>query len=232
MSIRHPKRRSRDGEVVDLDDLNENFKEFHEEVEAKLNHHNFANEAFSRAPAANQGLAQDVAMRCFSRRATTQDDMTHPIAATDGIQVPSTGAWEVIGTCTFISRGGMLWVTCSGQANWGDPGAQVALSINGAVVDESATSTIDHEVEVPLDPSQSTPDVKRGIHTPGGGSYRMRQPFVITALQPIPPGRASVALLAMSMQPWNDVATQDSADPGSDETKRVWSYEIVAFELQ
>ena len=114
MSWRFPRFPTKANRVPSVDDMNENFFEFVEEIGGRLNEHNWAANAIS----AKADVAQDA---CFVWHSDDNDPSTQfPSAAIgalgDGdVRVPQRSSWRVIKSVTFTSPACLLWIHSSLQ---------------------------------------------------------------------------------------------------------------------
>ena len=114
MSWRFPRFPTKANRVPSVDDMNENFFEFTEEIGGRLNEHNWKAGAIS----SKTDIKQDA---CFVWHSNDNDPETqYPTAATatsgDGdVDIPQRVAWREVTTTSFASPGCLLWIHASAQ---------------------------------------------------------------------------------------------------------------------
>jgi hypothetical protein len=230
MSHRFPKHAQASTEVVDLDAVNENFKAYTEEVENKLNEHNFSADAWDRT-----NMSNDISLRLFASLYNSGESPdryedysgSYPSFPSNSVRVPPTGAWHTIMSKQFDSKGGILWVigTCQFglfvpnlELYSGVPGVQFGIRVNGVLIDDSVDGTLDLEIEVIDDE-----DNMNGSWNPTPGHARFRHPIRVQATPAVPPGNVLVELVASTIRPWDEAA-------GAEE-KFVFNREIIIVEM-
>ena len=124
MSWRFPKYPVKNTQVIDLEDMNENFYGYAEELGGRLNEHNWKDGAIP----ATTSLAKDAAFVWHSGGAAPIKDMGAPplpqavtSAAVNDQVVPAKPTWTKVSNCSlsFTSPDCVLWVHGTAQVNQG-----------------------------------------------------------------------------------------------------------------
>lgn len=193
MSWRYVKYDIEAGEVVAIEDVNENFEAIVSEVEGRLNEHNFAADSFDLddfTPGVAITLRKNVQASDCNDASTDNDDFDF---------APS-GQWTAISDLShsFAAVGGLVWVIASFQlvtlrAGGDHPsyaGVRFGLRVNGIVDPDSISGADDTGVE-------ST--ITSGADGFGPGIVHVLYPCVAEALVPVPPGACVVELVVATV---------------------------------
>jgi hypothetical protein len=154
MGWRFPKHFIHDPQVIEMDDLNEDFRPFVEEASGALNEHNWKRDAFD----GRAQLADDVAV-VLHNEVVEANSNANPTVTANIMFVTSDIDWEDIEglETTFTTTGGTYWVLASIQGHApiyktyvfgslpanGRFGLQFALSLNAAVLAQSIVGSGD-----------------------------------------------------------------------------------------
>lgn len=142
-----PKRLPLTGDVTDVDDLNDMFTPYVEELAGQLNEHNWASGAFPRANVAD---AAAYVMRTVA--VTSTETPTWGAVPTGPYEVIDDSAWNVVTGMTRTVAdfpGGILWITFSAQHHGQGQGTFYGIRVNGQLVPESVLGSMDLELDLP-----------------------------------------------------------------------------------
>jgi len=220
MSTVYPKRRIRNTHVVDPVSFNENILVFTEAAGGQLGEQNWKEDAFSSSTAdrdlfsANIGFTVRKAIEevDYSSINTggTKTDAAQSAASLGGFEIPKTGSWSTVTGCTldfdtvgsvaFIFARALYWtsddeVVVGGVGNHpADPGIMLALRVDGNLIPETITGS-----------GELANDLVNSTNSPGicVSSYDAH-PIVTRTLEPLPPGRHTIELVARLAGPQTD----------------------------
>lgn len=191
MAWKYPKHRNRDAQPMDLDALNTNFELVVQEMQGRLNEHNWASGAFTSDEATTKGAVLRVKQ---SAEEVVPFVVTGTPPATAGAVVSGTPfvlspnyEWDVIMTHVVKTDATNLWVMTSFQHSVSDvastarTGIQYAIRLDGVVL----TETITGSGERFTDPN--------GEGIDGDGTH---MGFAIEALVPVVAGPHRIELVA------------------------------------
>jgi hypothetical protein len=147
-----------EGDVLDVDDLNDNIQAFHSELEGELNEHNFDNDCLEDM------LAKMATDFCLQLNQVTVSRDPHA----SGVTLPHSTTWFPIpgAEITFDTRGGDHYVVASwgiGATNGTDTrptGKMYAIEVDGNVYPESLLGSGDLSCDF----------VRKGVE-PGSSPY-------------------------------------------------------------
>jgi hypothetical protein len=223
MGVVFPKRRIRNTETVDPEDFNKNLLPFAEAAEARLNEHNWATEAFDASTtdrdyfSGNIGFTVRKAVQDVDHTAVDNGDpKADAIIAAEGaggFEINHTATWATVSDAelTFDTIGGMAlifaqavyWTTCDEEAteyfvSEHDPGIQLAIRVDGAIIPESVTGSAESTNEL------NDADNSTGIV----GVDQIPVTISLRTLEPLGPGRHTVELVVRLCGP--QTATTDA----------------------
>ena len=244
MAWKFPKHNIKPSDVVEMDDVNENFREVVEEASGALNEHNWKAAAFPD----REDLADDAAivLRRVYREVDPNQDPTRALAGAHRVFVELETDWQDIADTelTFTSPGGMFWLMASLQASsviddaWatigerGRFGIQFALSLNDAVLAQSLVGTGDRSNDVIAFRRPSSPFMIgfEVYNTPSPSSRYMT--ITLEAIVEVPPGRHTVRVVACPPLV-NDIDAQSGGGWAKmpKQSKWIGSRELIVVEL-
>lgn len=190
MAWKYPRYRSVDGEVMDLDAINENFETVVQEMQGQLNEHNWASNAFTSAT--------DYTINSCLR---TKQVVSQVAAMLPGAVAPGTIAalvsgtayqtlpvfdWDVVMTTTIRTGTSNLWISASFQHAYSAlatnrQGIQYALRVDGIEIVETITGTGNRAND------------QNGEGIDGRGT---NMPFLLDAIFPVIAGQHTIQLVA------------------------------------
>tara|TARA_R100001594_G_scaffold23381_4_gene45513 strand:- start:10678 stop:11415 length:738 start_codon:yes stop_codon:yes gene_type:complete len=214
MAIVFPKAAIKSGTPVEIDKINENFRDIIEETQGSLGEHNWAKDAFSQTADVTEGAivrsyrtSQSVewyeVASTYSGSVLQQDSTSGPrTLPTNAYKVSNSHFWEVIKSAgtgtnpmeiTLTTGHAALWIVFSCQMEFSSstdlgsgfglgtnlPGFQIAIAVDGAVVPETTTGSLDPGNEVT-----------------GEGIGYLRTPLAIDCVYPVLPGRHTISVQA------------------------------------
>jgi len=236
MGWRFPKHLLTNPQVIEIDDVNEDFRAFVEEASGALNEHNWRRDAFNT----REMLADDAAV-VLHTTSVESDPNIDPTVALNTMFPTQDVDWETIDDLevTFNTTGGTYWILMSLQASApflrptflangnGRWGLQFALSLNEAVLAQSIVGSGD----LPNDAmatfrTPSPPDV--GFFTINSPGITSRF-FSLTseAVVEIPPGRHTIRGLVTPPK----ATDSDHVYTPSEFTKWLGTRELILIEL-
>ena len=204
MSYKFPRWRMASGEVVELDDLNQDLEDIVGEAAGRLNEHNFAAGAFTDGDPSGdvQYMDHDTGIRLYqgwTHDGTAIDQIGVNAATAFSVALPLDSDWVTLQATSsdVLSPGAMLLMigslqSCSSAvAAPGDPtGSLFALRIDGQLIVETVTGSMEQAQDV--DRSWLTAETS----VPAISIYK--QPIVVQCIVPVPPGRHVVELVGCS----------------------------------
>ncbi|MAH50548.1 hypothetical protein CMI37_32300 [Candidatus Pacearchaeota archaeon] len=172
-----PKRRFSSDEAVDPEEINENFYPSLNEVQGKLNEHNFKAEAFG-AETYGAGLDNDCVLSMHYTRQTVDHGFVHTVGEgglvlgntptrepTDAFIIEQSQTWQDVDdmSITVTTDNCVAWIQASfqlctvrdstfsasslfggsGEDVWPHPGIQCALAVDGSVIPETITGSLE-----------------------------------------------------------------------------------------
>lgn len=159
MSHRFPKFPLLNTRVPDLEDTNANFYEVAEEVNGRLNEHNWdksSSNGFTASHLATDLFVWHSASRFQDVDLDTNDGTTFTPNAGQWHEIPQDPQWRTVAdtSVTFTSTGALLWINASWQLRPNDqkpatasndetPCPSFALRINGTILSESTCGVLD-----------------------------------------------------------------------------------------
>ena len=157
MSWKFPKYPMKNGRVLDVDNMNENFLASAQELAGQLNEHNWEKDAFTAAPNATSYFEQDSAFVWHSnsaaRMAIPYTMLSGSGNATDFFSLPERPDWRELtdSRLSFSCSNCLGWIHASLQFYEYDAGTdthlesnyQFALKIDGAVISETITGGVE-----------------------------------------------------------------------------------------
>jgi len=225
MAWKYPRHRVSNVGVIEIDDVNENFRGVVEEASGELNEHNWAAGSWSNRLT---DLADDVGMRVWKNQVLVAPGVgggALPYGdeiAPGAFVVEETKTWQPIDdlTLTVDSTGGTLWVLSSmatrlpwyrefipAGTQFGIPeytafGAMFAIRLNGQILEQSLVGSGD------LTNDKMTTTVYRAT-PPGCGILSFNSPapaalhagIVVEAIIPVAPGQHTVEVVVATPQP-------------------------------
>lgn len=191
MSHRFPLHPLRDGQTLDLEDVNDNFQEIQSELLGNLGEHNFTEEAFSDRTL----WADDIAMRLH--RVVVESDGHDAAADANDFDVPQNGQWSAVTSTslTIDSFGGLALCTASFQCMSAELGLMVAIRVDGVVDPDSIWGGAED-----LDVENREVDVSTTFKersTPG--ACNLLDAGVCETLVPLAPGAHTIELVARTV---------------------------------
>lgn len=176
MPVRIPRFRPLNGDVVEINDLNEVFQEIAGDITSGLNEHSFLRAGFVPYGPQPQAAAQ------WERSSIMR---THQVTGTAGSPFISdeNAAGQVVLELQVDTVGAMLHCTASFQADFQNNGARFWIAVNGATCTEATIGDI---------------DVNGRIRVGSRPSLTGFAPFSLDTVQAVPPGTVTVQLLLQS----------------------------------
>jgi len=226
MAWKYPRHRVSNVGVIEIDDVNENFRGVVEEASGELNEHNWAAGSWSNRLT---DLADDVGMRVWKNQTQVVPGVGGGAAGTYGDVIQSgafvieeTKTWQPIDglTLTIDSTGGSLWILSSMATrlpwyregvlagtqfetpSYSAFGAMFAIRLNGQVLEQSLVGSGD------LTNDKMTTTVYRAT-PPGCGILSFNTPapaalhagIVVEAIVPAAPGQHTIEIVTATPQP-------------------------------
>lgn len=190
MAWKYPRYRNVDGEVMDLDAINENFETFVQEMQGQLNEHNWVGQAFISPSDYTIGAC----LRTKQTASLVQAMLPGAVApGTIAMLVSGTAYqtvpvfdWDVVMTTTIRTNTATLWISASFQhaaslMATARQGIQYALRVDGIEIVETITGTGNRAND------------QNGEGIDGRGT---NMPFVLDAIVPVIAGQHTVQLVA------------------------------------
>lgn len=176
MPVRVPRFRPLNGDVVEINDLNEVFQEIAGDVSSALNEHSFLAGAFVPYESPWTAAAKwqsDSFVRAYQETGLAASPVVTSIKA----------AGEVILSVEIETIGGHLHCVASFQATVANTSARFWLTVNGAVCTEAMIADL---------------DTNGKVYTGGVPASTGYEPFVLDTVQAVPPGSVVVQLVAQA----------------------------------
>lgn len=231
MAWKYPRHRVSNVGVIEIDDVNENFRGVVEEASGELNEHNWAAGSWSNRLT---DLADDVGMRAWRNEmlvypgvASTDAEPRGDVIAPGAFVIEETKTWQPIDdlTLTVDSTGGTLWILASmatrlpwyrddiqspgtaaaaqfNRSEYTAFGAMFAVRFNGQVLEQSLVGSGD------LTNDKMTTTTYRAT-PPGCGILSFNSPapaalhagIVVEAIVPVSPGQHTIEIVVATPQP-------------------------------
>ena len=234
MAWKFPKHNIKAADVVEIDDVNENFRGVVEEVGGALNEHNWKEDAFNT----RAHLADDVGL--VLRRVFVEADPNGDPAVTANVhRLQMDMSWQDIAglTLSFTSSGGLFWILASMQASstidelWftiatgGKFGIQFALSLNDSVLAQSLVGTADRTNDhIAYGQAPGPANIEMQVYNTPAPSSRMMS-ITTEAVVRVPPGKHEVKVVACPPMVSDDTAKVPA------NSKTIGSRELIVVEL-
>lgn len=190
MAWKYPRYRNVDGEVMDLEAINENFETVVQEMQGQLNEHNWAYNAFTSPLDYTAGAC--LRTKQLSSEVTAM--LPGAVApGTIGMLVSGTAYktlpvfdWDVVMSTTIRTSTATLWISASFQHAYSAlvtsrEGIQYALRVDGIEIVETITGTGNRAND------------QNGEGIDGRGT---NMPFVLDAIVPVLAGQHTVQLVS------------------------------------
>lgn len=245
MAWRFPKHRISNNSVIEIDDINENFRAVVEEGSGELNEHNWKGGSW---PDRLTDLSDGVAVRYEAKQVNINP--ASPSTSPSTFVAQDSPVWQTIEqlTQTITSTGGDFWVLASFQvrAPWYQPsltaiglntgtysafGLQFAIRINGQILTDSIVGSADLSNDLFVSQSLVTSPPGASVlsfNSPGvTATYASVSTEAVTTLAP---GSHTVEIVAMS--PYKS-RIPNSEDTNFDKyAKMVTTREMIILELR
>jgi hypothetical protein len=191
-----------DGQVLAVDEINENLSIVANELDGHLNEHNWSVSALANLMVVNKTVANDIVARLISLKIPRD-----PFGAfVTMYQVPHATGWSpIIDTeITFLSQGGLVLLICSFQMHCpSTPAAQsglnFALEVDGSVRASSLLGTGDQSNDY-VDTAVTAATGAIALSFGTSPSFRADQePKMVKALVRVAPGEHSARLVARDL---------------------------------
>lgn len=237
MSWRFPKYPVKNTQVVDLEDMNENFYSFAEELGGQLNEHNFQEGAIS----ATTQVAKDAAFVWHQSGAAPTPNTSLPYPQSGDQLISARPTWTPIENCsvTFTSPDCLLWI--HGTAQFTQPGA---TAIDGV---PTATGNVWNpeyfvliQVAIQIDNYVIPESIVGGTETDNDKASGTKQPMFpagTSLVLPIAAGQHTVTLVARAVGAIVDKGTiATPATPAATE-QSPWGFyascrELICLEMR
>jgi len=200
MSWKYPKYRVRNTQVVDLEDVNANFKEFADELGGQLNEHNWKENAI----VATTSLEKDAAYAWHSAGAFVQRGSDWPQPVTGGSPqdqlISARPVWTPLDDCTltFTSPNCLLWIHGSCQIIQGPVDGTSGLPDDTGTI-WTGSYFVDVQVAIRIDNYVVPESIVGGVEVDNDSFSGLRQPMmpVVTSLVfPITTGQHTIEIVA------------------------------------
>ncbi len=251
MAWRFPKHRISNNSVIEIDDINENFRAVVEEGSGELNEHNWAAASWSNRLT---DLADDVAVRVANYQSTVnpQDDATAPGSAS--LIIENETNWQPLGPPRVITTTGAdFWLIASfaarlpwyrenfnaavGSGILSEPevayGAMFAFRVDGKVLAESLVGSGDLSNDY-----METQEYRANPQGVGVACFNSpaitatHAAVVVEAIATLPPGQHTIELVAMPPRRDLGLVESFSGYVVNEFTKAVTNREIILIELR
>ena len=138
-----PKRRVKTGQPVDIDDVNDNFREIQRKA-GDLNEHDFIDDAFSSKTDVELGASVRVGSIAISEDPGFTTGSGPAIPGGASVEIPNTKSWTEVLAFEIQTESSPLWIIASFTqlyvtASAFLSGLQFALEIDGSIIYESMT---------------------------------------------------------------------------------------------
>ena len=234
MSWKFPKYPVKNAQVIDLEDVNANFREFADELGGQLNEHNWKEGAIS----ATTSLEKDAAYCWHSSGAHSQQMDPWPTPITGGSPkdqlVSARPVWTAIDDCTlnFTSPGCLLWIHGSVQINQAAASSGTGLPSNTGTIWNS-NYFVRIQVAIRIDNYVIPESIIGGAEVDNDRPAGMKQPMmpIVTSIAfPIAAGQHTVELVARTTGVVLEKGTTNQDE--SPEGFYVNSRELMALEMR
>ena len=191
MSHVYPKHSLQADQPIDLEEVNENFREVVNEVHGSLDEHNFQGSAISKYSFVAPGAMCRVweTSQAVDHQGVDGSQvpghMAGAIQTGGGVQISNNRQWQSIIAKTVTTGESLIWLMASFQQepwwSWGEtlPGCQYALAVDGSIIYESVVGGLD-----------------RSNDATGEGNNRRGHPFACDAVYPVTAGEHTFSLHA------------------------------------
>jgi len=208
VSWRFPPHRIQDRHVAGIQDVDENFWEFADAINGRLNEHNWRGDVATFAAETFSLAAADAPSRIHT--ASHDTDGSDPELSPSGtVELSMQASWEPIDlSVSFTSPGALLWIATSGLGSSSngflfdgytvlppflryDTTVQFGIRINGQIQHESVVGSSDLEQTDHRRPRGGTAVVTGAIRT-NCGHNRSLFPWAAECLLLVPPGNYTI----------------------------------------